>query len=212
MHMSWIQSPSAWGTDIRCRWIRRDGSRSLAALFPGQGYSCEMPLLHYAGKSAMQEGYDLLLLEYGYQAARREPGPFEEAAAAASADSAAVLRPLLERYDRLAYIGKSVGTVVSSLARESLAEQSRGKEIRQIFLTPIAPAIPSMLRNGGLVAVGTADPVFGPEHMQRTAAGNGVRLLTIDGGDHGLELPDAGRSLEVLQEIVSAVGMYLKES
>ncbi|ASS68435.1 MULTISPECIES: hypothetical protein [unclassified Paenibacillus] len=212
MPMSWIHSPSAWGTDIRCRWIRREGAISLAVLFPGQGYSCEMPLLHYAGKSAMQEGDDLLLLEYGYQAARREPGPFEDAIAAASADCAAVLRPLLERYDRLAFIGKSVGTVVSSHTREALAEDLRGKEFRHIFLTPIGPAIPSMLRDGGLVAVGTADPVFGPEDMRRTAAGNGVRLLAIDGGDHALELPDVGQSLDILREIVSAVGMYLKES
>ncbi|QJC53608.1 hypothetical protein HGI30_20115 [Paenibacillus albicereus] len=30
MKMEWIHAPSSWGTDIRCRMIRQDRSRSLA--------------------------------------------------------------------------------------------------------------------------------------------------------------------------------------
>ncbi|MGN7457964.1 alpha/beta hydrolase [Paenibacillus pasadenensis] len=212
MEKKWIHAPSACGTEIRCRLVRQEGggSRSLAVLFPGRGYSCDMPVLYYAGKSAMEAGYDLLNLEYGYQAARREPKSFEEMTAAASADCAEVLRPLLERYDRLAFIGKSIGTVVSGLTLEALKEEGKEKEIRHLFLTPLAQTIPFMLQYGGLAVAGTNDPAFGPEELRRIEAAEGIELLQPEGADHALETGEAGQSLDMLRMVLAGMESWLR--
>ncbi len=66
-----ISVPSQWGTDLEQKYISvTPTNKKLVVLFPGRNYSCDRPLLHFACSAAIQNGYDVLALEYGYQAAR----------------------------------------------------------------------------------------------------------------------------------------------
>ena len=69
MQVDKIILPSYWGRDISHKHIKNNNI-SVAVVFPGQNYSCQLPLLYYMGKSAYDAGHDLLILEYGYQSAR----------------------------------------------------------------------------------------------------------------------------------------------
>ncbi len=72
MKMKKLRVPSNWGRDLEKIHISSQDSKSLVVCFPGKNYSCERPLLHYSGNTAGQSGFDLLMPEYGYQAARTE--------------------------------------------------------------------------------------------------------------------------------------------
>jgi len=53
---------SYWGTELRQKLITvHERNHSLVVLFPGRNYPCELPVLYYAGNSAIQYQYDLLI-------------------------------------------------------------------------------------------------------------------------------------------------------
>lgn len=105
-------------------------------LFPGQNYSCELPLLYYAGKSAYDAGHDLFILEYGYQSTRR---PFEET----NVDKVIhecynSIKQVINNYDHVTFVSKSLGTYIAGKTAEIFTERT----IRHLFLTPIKSTIP----------------------------------------------------------------------
>ena len=44
----------------------------LAVILPGIGYTLDRPILDYSKKLCLELGYDVLPIEYGFQAARKE--------------------------------------------------------------------------------------------------------------------------------------------
>lgn len=101
----------------------KNDNTSLAVLFPGQNYSCELPLLYYAGKSAYDAGHDLFILEYGYQSARR---PFEET----NVDKVIhecynSIKQVINNYDHVTFVSKSLGTYIAGKTAEIFTENDK---------------------------------------------------------------------------------------
>lgn len=184
--------------------------RGLAVLLPGQAYSCQRPLLHFARLASLQAGLDVLCLEFGFQAARR-PGPqgdlvgvFDEAREAISR-AIAMTGPV----PALTLVAKSLGTLVAG-------EVLRGGDLpraRAMLLTPVDRAVFVLEEFSATAVIGTADRFYEREAVQRSMAARPHAWHVLDGLDHGLERPgDVAGSLAGLAEATRILGAFLAES
>ncbi|WP_052409959.1 hypothetical protein [Paenibacillus durus] len=199
--MKYITMPSHWGRDVRHKHYSQ-GSDTLAVIFPGKNYPAELPLLHYAGKNALEHSCDLLVLEYGYQSARtelkrEEMGIIEEECAQALSS--------VPGYKRLLFIGKSIGTVIAG----SLAATSSVKA-ECLYLTPLRESVPYIKRSGGTVIYGGSDPLFSEEDAAGISGLTNVALYTIDEANHSLEVGSVNESLAVLIVVNNLVHEFFR--
>lgn len=107
---------------------------TLAVIFPGVNYSCDMPLLYYTARWLIQRNSDVLNLHTEYsQPEYRSLSPAQRAEWI-SADATACVKAALgyREYQKLILIGKSIGTL--SLA--TLVSQEIGAGATTVWLTP----------------------------------------------------------------------------
>jgi predicted alpha/beta-hydrolase family hydrolase len=196
MKLNKIQQPSYWGREVVQRHITVN-STTLVVQFPGKQYPNELPLLYYAAQAALQSGHDVLLLEYGYQAARVELK--NEQLPILVDECAASIRKVLSEhtYARILFVSKSLGTVVAG----GCAEQLGDEVIKHLFLTPIKATIPYLQRSQGMMIYGTADPLFGPDEVKLTGSLPRMVVVPVEGGDHSLETGEVLATLNVLKEL-----------
>ena len=76
-----------------------------------KNYPCDKPILHFAGTSALQSGFDLMILEYGYQAARTDLDVNE--LQRVIEDSHESVQRIISKYKQVVFISKSIGTIVA---------------------------------------------------------------------------------------------------
>ncbi|WP_018759016.1 alpha/beta hydrolase [Paenibacillus terrigena] len=188
--------PSFWKTEMKQKYYQlHEENSKLVVLFPGKNYSCEKPSLHFAGTSAIQSGFDLLVLEYGYQAARTNldindlPRVIE--------DSHESVRRIINKYNEVIFISKSIGTIV--------AGEVHGKldiPIRHLFLTPIKDTVHYINKYNGLVVYGTKDEVFNTELANQINIDKVRRVIEIPNANHSLETNNVEESIEILGKLV----------
>lgn len=178
------------------------GGRGLAVLLPGQAYSCQRPLLHFARLTALHAGFDVLCLQFGFQASRR-PGPDGDLATLADEARQAVSRAIEMTGPpaRLAVVAKSLGTAVAS---EVFADGVLSPA-HALFLTPVERSVRFLDEGSALGVIGTADPLYHRDAIQRSLAAHPEFWHVLPGLDHGLERPgDVSASLAGL---TAAVGI-----
>lgn len=185
-------------------------TRHVAIVFPGMGYTADMPLLYYPSRLLLEAGADLLTVDYAYNrpdfTALSGPGREQWLFADVSAACRAALaqRP----YQRVTLIGKSLGT----LAMAHLLATEPGLEgARTVWLTPLLSndRVWTELRRAGrpaVVAIGTADRFYDATRIAEARATPDVDAVVIDGADHSLELRgDVLGSLAALERVLRAV-------
>ena len=169
--------------------------KKLLVLFPGVGYSTARPLLYYAKRMGQEKGYEVLELEY-----RRMPEhPFDnlkETAKTVCACAEAWAEHVdWEKYDKIAFVSKSVGTVAAGFLTRRLAETGRCVQIVNLFLTPIEPTLKYLTeaKNGTkmgssqIVFSGTADQWMEPELLADFCRKHGIEHHAYAGGNHSIE-------------------------
>ncbi|RHP03435.1 hypothetical protein DWZ97_04375 [Firmicutes bacterium AF36-19BH] len=189
--------------------------RKLLVLFPGVGYSTARPLLYYAKRMGQEKGYEVLELEY-----RRMPEhPFDnlkETAKTVCACAEAWAEHVdWEKYDKIAFVSKSVGTVAAGFLTRRLAETGGCVQIVNLFLTPIEPTLKYLTeaKNGTkmgssqIVFSGTADQWMEPELLADFCRKHGIEHHAYSGGNHSIETGHVLRDVEIAKEIV---GFYEK--
>jgi len=203
MKFDWVRMPSYWETEVRHRYITHDaGSRKLVVLFPGKNYPCNLPLLYYARSTAIELGYDVLNLEYGYQAAKTEldindlPLIIEECTEA--------IRRIIDGYDEVVFISKSMGTVVAGEVHRKLQLQ-----VKHIYLTPLFDTVPYINSTERIVIYGSEDSLFGDKALQQISPEHSYGIIEIPGADHGLEVGNVKENLTQLQFIVDRYVQFL---
>lgn len=183
--------------------------RGLTVLFPGQAYSCERPLLHFARLAAQELGHDVLCLQYGFQASRSAgpDGDFETLAGEAGEAIAWALREV-GQVPKVTIVAKSIGTFVTSKIL-----QSGSLEARALLLTPVERAA-SLVRDFSAKAViGTADPFFDRPGIQASITEQPESWNVIAGLDHSLQHPeDVMVSLTGLRTTVEITRAFLAEA
>ncbi|OMF21476.1 hypothetical protein BK133_28340 [Paenibacillus sp. FSL H8-0548] len=203
MQVDKITLSSVWGMDITCKHVKNNNS-SVVVFFPGQNYSCELPLLYYTSKSAYDAGHDLLLLEYGYQSARKT---FEESKVDNLIQECyKTINQIINNYENVVFVSKSLGTYIAGKTAELFTTRS----VRHLFLTPIRSAIPLIEKHGGLVVCGTKDQVFHENDIEQIEGFSNTVVLRIKDANHALEVDDLCQSLEILKTLVEDSNRFFR--
>jgi len=184
----------------------------LAILFPGMGYTCDMPLFYYAENLLTEGGADVLRVEYAYgrrpdfgQAPKSEQQRWLLADATASYRAGLAQRP----YQDVTLIGKSLGTL--AMGHLLTTEERSASGTRAVWLTPLlrqASLRDQVRRHGGpsLFAIGTADPHYDPALLADVQAATRGEVVVVEGADHGFDVPgDALASVHAVEQVVRAL-------
>lgn len=200
-----LNVPSYWKTEMKQKYIQlNDENRKLVVLFPGKNYPCDKPSLHFAGTSALQCGFDLLVLEYGYQAARTNLDVNE--LQRVIEESHESVQRIISKYNQVVFISKSIGTIVAGEVHGKLEIP-----IKHLFLTPIKDTIHYINKFNGLVVYGTKDEMFNKEHANQINIDNVREVIEIPNANHGLETNNVEESIEILSKLVRIYMEFLNK-
>lgn len=197
--------PSFWGTDMKQKHLQvKENNTKLVVIFPGKNYSSDKPVLYYAGIAAVQSGYDLLLLEYGYQAARTDldiddlPRIIEE--------SIGSIKQIINNYTDVVFISKSLGTIIAGEVHEKL-----GIHVRHIYLTPIKDTIRYINDSEGIVIYGDNDVTFSKDMSKQINLNNVCKVIEILNADHSLMVENPIESIDILKKLTFIYLDFLKD-
>ncbi len=187
------------------------GGRGLAVLFPGAGYTCDMPALYYSRSILLSQKYDVLALEYSFQTM----GDFftPELVPEVLLDGEKTLEKVeLEKYSELILVGKSLGTRVLTHLMHRYEELSRAKAV---YLTPVFSEqfnnTTGSLEQEMFMTIGTQDPFYRLELIEQLQSLKDFRLLVLEGADHGLEIPgECLKSIEVMKAVCEGIINFIK--
>lgn len=190
-------------------------TQHLGIILPGYRHSADMADLHYAGRILLEQGADLLRVEYAYYRTDFMKKSDSEQEKWISSDVFAICNAALSHrsYKQVTLVGKSLGTI----AMGYLLADSRYKNATCIWSTPILTV--EWLRSRieqvhprSLFIIGTADKFYMPDilkHLEHITKG---RVVIVEGANHGLEIPnDIPKSLRALNQIVQALQEFLNE-
>lgn len=195
---SYITIKSSWGHEINHLFLSHEPkSESLVILFPGAGYSCDKPLLHYARKVALLLGCDVLSLEYGYVKTNEGFKP-EFIQPIIKETQEAIQECLAKQYKKIYFISKSLGTSVAGEISKAIGYD----KVENLFLTPIKHTIPHIINSKCIVVVGDQDKLFPKESIDEIRKYKLVDTHVISEANHSLETEDSyRRSLEILNTV-----------
>jgi hypothetical protein len=204
--MTTINIESPFGVTTRSPFSYHEpASDKLMVMLPGRGYTNDAPVMFHTRQMALENGYDVLAVQYGFQAANAdlqpEHLPFLQQDVTLAAQSV-----LAREYREVCVVGKSLGT---PLAVE-LAKTLTNEEISLILLTPIGAALLDMTSLRTLAVIGTEDPLYSPELVSN--ASPNIRWRVFEGLNHGLIHNGSWRtSLMKLPEIIQACETFIKK-
>ena len=180
----------------------------LCILFPGIGYHCDKPLLYYSARLARSMGYEVKPLKYtdfpgGKDTKAKAKGNEEKMRAAARHALKQTEQQLegidLSAYNRVVFIGKSIGTEVCLAFREA-----HGISARCVLMTPLAMTFEHGTADCTALH-GTSDPWADTGVISQLCQEQNVPLYTFADANHSLETGDVSRDINYLAEAVKAV-------
>ncbi len=196
---------SYWGVELESKVISQS-STTLAILMPGIGYTLDRPLLDYSKKLALELGYDVLSLEYGFQIARKNLIIEKEFQYLIKESISIFKSALSSNYKKIVFISKSIGTMIHTL----LCNEISGCEVKHIYLTPIDDTLGVGIKENSLVISGTNDPLINIKNIEEIKKINGVEMIEIEGADHSLNISnDILSSIDVIYKVIEAEKKYL---
>jgi pimeloyl-ACP methyl ester carboxylesterase len=180
---------------------QRTASSKLLVIMPGRGYTSDQPVLYYLRRAAVDLGYDVLSLTYGFQIA---PETFNMMQLPVEvADALDLIN--IEGYQRVVFAGKSLGTplAMSQIGHFNVPDR------RLLLLTPIGDITDDADHLPTLAVIGTDDRYYSPELVNNSPPN--VRWHVLQGLSHGLEdRRDWANSIRALGEITEACAGFLK--
>src|SRR5690606_31460428 len=145
---------------------QEEPSARLAVVLPGAGYTAQAPLLHFATDIYLQQGYDVLNVNYRYNDPFYDDFTMEKLSDAIRFDVMAILDRVIADayYKEFCVIGKSLGTI----AMASELKRPIFREAKAIWLTPLIhrpDVFDAMLAlpNRALGFIGDEDPIYDAE-------------------------------------------------
>ena len=184
--------------------------KKLAVFFPGIGYTVDKPLMYFGRKLAAEQGYEIKLLPYsGFpEKIRGNRDRMKESYQIAAQQTQEMMSDVdPAQYDRIVFVGKSIGTIV---AAGLAADPMYAERTALVLYTPLEETFSFPLRDA-VVFTGSADPWVGGEKSRISAlsARKGIPCFLIDGGNHSLETGDALKDIANLQKIMEETRSFL---
>ncbi|SFL48852.1 phosphoglycolate phosphatase [Lachnospiraceae bacterium KH1T2] len=177
-------------------------NNNLAVLFPGIGYNNDRPLLYYAKRIAKQKGYDIIAINYTFPNkaidikgnADKMRQAFELAILQASSQLEKVD---FSNYDRIIFIGKSIGTAVAAYY-----DMEHEVNAEHVVFTPVPYTFENLRRHCGIVFHGTSDPWCDTGLVEDKCREFDLDLYKIKGANHSLETSSIDADIKNLAQIV----------
>lgn len=181
------------------------GSGKLLVLLPGLRYSCDRSVLHLIRAMALQHGFDVLSLQYGFQSGGQRPTDEELLAEITAAFTAVMGRG----YGEVCFVGKSMGSPLAM----ALTRAAQVPHVSAILLTPLPEVLGPVDGIRALAIIGTADPVYAMPECRDSRQRADMEWLVLEDLDHGLEVNgDWRRSIAALPQIIAACERFLTPS
>lgn len=197
---------SYWGVNLKGEVISRE-SDTLVVLLPGIGYTVDRPLMDYSKKLALELGYDVLQIEYGFQIVRKIFDRENEFQYVKRESIEIFKNALNDNYKKIIFISKSIGTIINTI----LCNEVKGREVKNIYLTPVNETLKVGVKENSLVISGTSDPLINKETIEVIRKIKGVNLIEIKNADHSLNINGSVlESIEILNKVIEAEKDYLK--
>lgn len=182
----------------------------LAVIFSGIGYTCDKPLLYYAGSLAAQNGYECKKVLYALPGDARIRGnleKMEEAFRILYAQAKECLADIdWKQYEEIVFLSKSIGTVIAA----SYARELEGVAIRHVLYTPLEHTFRFQPQNA-IGFIGTADAWSVPAEVIKLATHQGIPMHVYDNANHSLEKGDAMENLYILKDVLKHTGLFLQK-
>ncbi len=189
----------------------RNASNKLAVMFPGRGYTCDMPLLYHLSRAIIEKGYDLLQVRYEYGNNNKfNLLPPSEQVKWMTKDNVNAVRAALEQgtYNEVLLVGKSMGSFAMTFVMNAMAfEQS----LKSIWLTPTikqAEVFEHMktVQHPSYLIMGDNDPHYNAAKLEQLPQ----QQLIVPNANHSMEVVgNIQRSMEINQEIVTTLAAEL---
>ena len=182
--------------------------KKLAVIFPGIGYTKDKPLLYYATKLVLSEGYDVVHIEYHDmpQKIRGDVAMMKKAAELAFAQTKEQLKSIVfSDYEDVIFIGKSIGTV-------ALAKYVSDHDIKagSIWYTPVEATF-SFPSDNVVAFIGDADPWSDVNVIKEKAEVLGIKLFLYPGCNHSLETGNIIEDIKIMHEVMKLTEDYIAE-
>lgn len=199
---------SPFGIEVTNPFFHHDPpSDRLLVLLPGRGYTTNHPLLFHLLYLALENGWDVLPVSYGFQASGGDFRP--EQFPLLQQDVALAAEPALARgYRHLCVAGKSLGTPLAV----DLARSAKTESVSLILLTPVSGVMQALDGIRTLAVIGTGDGLYSPDIVRLTEGDAHVQWRVYEALNHALIVEDDWRaSLAVLREIMDDCELFLRE-
>ena len=199
---------SIYNVELESRVIE-NGSDVLCVILPGIGYTLDRPLLDYSKKLCIEMGYDVLLIEYGFQVSRSQ---FDREKFNEIVNESMQLLKMskLSQYKKIIFIGKSIGTVLQRILQDKLVDDGFEFEFINIYLTPVDKTVELGIYRNSLVFTGTSDPLINRENVNTIKNIDDVNFIEIEGADHSLNIKsDIVKSAKILLRVIECEKEYL---
>lgn len=195
-----------------------NGSSHLAIIYPGYGYTADMPALYYPGQLLQDHGADLLKVNYDYSATDEFANAFdEEQYVWLYTDAFAAWEEAWKQrvYQQVTLIGKSLGSLAVA---HIVANDSRLSRVSCVFVTPalsdhsftndILDARPR-----SLLVIGTDDRYYQPETLKDLEQATHSEALVFQRANHSLEIKNnlAG-SIRIMERMIQAMDIFIREA
>jgi len=195
--------------------FRQDGETEHAAIvFPGLGYTAQMPLLFYSRELLLSLKADVLTVDYDYNGRNFPALDGRERMRILYADVQPAYQALMSqrKYRRITFIGKSLGTRAMGYL---LSNESLPSNVKAVWLTPLLKDVKLMAQmkqfNGpSLFISGASDPHYDSESMKEVQEATHGKVLLVEGGDHSLNIKDdIIRSIRELQRVIDGIKVFI---
>ena len=179
--------------------------KKLAIIFPGVGYTKDRPLLYYAGKLAMNYGYELIHLDFSGISWSKEKLKDHNFLLKTLEDciqrtEKALSEQAADKADEVIFISKSIGTVVATAYAKKM-----GLNVRQICFTPLEFIQNFIEEENGLIFYGSGDPYANPEAIAKICKDKKLEAYCIKDANHSLETGNVALDLTNLQSVMQKV-------
>lgn len=166
--------------------------KNLVVTFPGIR-GCEIPLLYFGAKYYEDKGYEKIFVGHPALDELDFDGLYE--------DARNQLRTVdFSSFDKVVFIGKSMGTVVAGRIKETLQIPAT-----LILLTPIEETLPYIRQNNDivLIAAGSKDRYLATEKLQEICMKEQIPYYIEPGVGHRMEvMNDIDRNLQVIANVI----------
>ena len=191
----------------------------ICVLFPGIGYTTEMPLMYYPGKMTLGLGYELVRLKY-HDLPSGVKGNKEKMKMAFDIAFEQSMEQLKDvewnKYEEILFIGKSIGTAIAAKCGQELGLNevldesiTLNRVIKYVYLTPLEETYLFTKSASGIAFHGNSDPWAETEVITKKSAEKDIPLFIYENANHSLETGDILIDIESARDVMDKIFNFI---